>query len=156
VKIYYPERDGVDHINVYSKGATELGRLLSNFADTPFEHPEHGWFRTVEGFWYWLKTGMIHNELREVYGWQAKELGRKWPVVETDNFDENIKVALRCKLIQHPEILCMLIDNELPLTHYYVVRGSVKHAGYEWINEYFMEVRQSCLEKGYRPKIKNI
>jgi hypothetical protein len=28
--------DGVDHINVYSKGKTELGRMLSNFYPSPF------------------------------------------------------------------------------------------------------------------------
>lgn len=30
-----PLEDGITHINVYSKGATELGRLLTNFAHTP-------------------------------------------------------------------------------------------------------------------------
>lgn len=27
-----PDEDGRTHINIYSKGGTELGRLLSNFA----------------------------------------------------------------------------------------------------------------------------
>jgi hypothetical protein len=49
-----PSEDGVTHINVYSRGNTELGRLLSNFAHTPFSHPEFGEFASVEGFWYWL------------------------------------------------------------------------------------------------------
>lgn len=149
--IYVPERDGIDHINVYSKGRTELGRLLTNFAYTPFEHPVHSWFCTVEGYWYWLKTGMQYEQLRDVYGWQAKELGRKWPAVEVEHFDTKIKAAIRCKLIQHPKILCMLLDNELPLAHYYVHGSRVKQAGYEWINEYYMEVRESCLIRGYRP-----
>lgn len=149
--IYYPEKDGVNHINVYSRGKTELGRLLTNFAETPFKHPEHGWFRTVEGFWYWLKTGKQYDQLRDVLGWEAKMLGKKWPSVETENFDNQIKAALRAKLIQHPHILRMLIDNELPLAHYYVMQGSVKQAGHEWINEYFTEVRNACLQKGYRP-----
>lgn len=35
---FKPEMDGIDHINVYSKGKTELGKLLSNFARTPFEN----------------------------------------------------------------------------------------------------------------------
>lgn len=149
--IYLPERDGIDHINVYSKGQTELGRLLSNFADTPFQHPQFGWFRTVEGFWYWLKTGMMHNDLKTMYGHEAKMIGRKYPVVEIDNFDTKIKTAIRCKLIHHPKILCMLLDNELPLAHYYVHGSRVKQAGYEWILDYYMEVRASCLVRGYRP-----
>jgi hypothetical protein len=149
--IYYPEKDGVDHINVYSKGKTELGRLLTNFADTPFKHPVYGWFRTVEGFWYWLKTGGMHEELRDVLGWEAKMLGKKWPAVEVEYFDQKIKTAIRSKLIHHPEILRMLLDNKLPLAHYYVMQGRIKQAGYEWINEYYMEVRYACLQKGYRP-----
>lgn len=149
--IYYPEKDGVNHINVYSKGKTELGRLLTNFADTPFKHPVHGWFRTVEGFWYWLKTGKQYEDLRNMEGWEAKMLGRKWPAVEVENFDNTIKTAIRAKLIHNPHILRLLLDNELPLAHYYVVRGSIKQAGYEWINEYYMEVRDACLQRGYRP-----
>lgn len=149
--IYYPERDGVDHVNVYSKGRTELGQLLTNFADTPFRHPEHGWFRTVEGFWYWLKTGMQYDQLRDVSGWEAKMLGRKWPSIEVEHFDEKIKTAIRAKLIQHPNILSMLIDNELPLAHYYVIQGRIKQAGYEWINEYYTQVRNSCIQRNYRP-----
>ncbi|WKV20404.1 hypothetical protein 16Q_011c [Pseudomonas phage 16Q] len=149
--IYYPERDGVDHINVYSKGKTELGRLLTNFADTPFRHPVYGVFRTVEGLWYWLKTGMQHENLRDVLGWEAKMLGKSWDSVEIEDFDTKIKTAIRAKLIQHPHILRMLIDNELPLAHYYVMQGRIKQAGYEWINEYYMEVRNACLLKQYRP-----
>lgn len=149
--IYYPERDGVDHINVYSKGKTELGRLLTNFADTPFKHPEHGQFRTVEGFWYWLKTGMVHDDLRTMLGWEAKMLGKLLPVVEAPHFEVRIKTAIRAKLIQNPHILRMLLDNELPLAHYYVMRGNIKQAGYGWINEYYMEVRNACLVKHYRP-----
>jgi len=31
-----PEEDGITHINIYSKGKTDLGRMLSNFAKLPF------------------------------------------------------------------------------------------------------------------------
>ena len=44
-----PQNDGVDHINIYSKGLTELGRFLSNF-----EHilitTEDGDFNSIEGY----------------------------------------------------------------------------------------------------------
>lgn len=32
-----PEEDGITHINIYSKGKTDLGRMLSNFAKFPIE-----------------------------------------------------------------------------------------------------------------------
>jgi len=57
--------DGVTHINIYSKGKTKLGRLLTNFAHTPFTHAEYGQFASVEGFWYWIRDGKdSHNMSR--------------------------------------------------------------------------------------------
>lgn len=41
---FHPKTDGVDHINIYSRGRTPLGQALSNFAHTPFEHPKDGKF----------------------------------------------------------------------------------------------------------------
>lgn len=45
---YTATTDGIDHINIYSKGKTTLGRMLSNFACTPFTHPEDGKFASIE------------------------------------------------------------------------------------------------------------
>lgn len=149
--IYVPERDGIDHINVYSKGRTELGRLLTNFAHTPFEHPSRGSFESMEGYWYYVATGEKHEELRTVHGSQAKALGKTFGKVERIGFEAAIKTGIRSKLIHHPKLLCMLLDNDLPLAHYYVFGSQVKQAGYEWILDYYLEVRQSCLTRGYRP-----
>lgn len=51
---YDPKMDGVTHINIYSKGKTQLGRVASNFAYFPFEIPNDGRFSSVEGYWHWL------------------------------------------------------------------------------------------------------
>ena len=32
-----PSKDGIDHINIYSKGKTELGKYLSNFTYAPIK-----------------------------------------------------------------------------------------------------------------------
>jgi hypothetical protein len=53
IEMWIPEEDGVTHINIYSKGKTELGRWLTNFSYSPFNHPEYGKFLSMEGFWYW-------------------------------------------------------------------------------------------------------
>ena len=52
-----PEDDGRTHVNVYSRGRTSLGRDLSNFAHLPFELDGLA-FASVEGFWFWLVTGV--------------------------------------------------------------------------------------------------
>ncbi len=72
---FISEEDGITHINIYSKGKTELGRLMSNFALSPFSVPQHGEFKSIEGYWYWLSTG--DESLRDLYGYEAKKAGRK-------------------------------------------------------------------------------
>lgn len=143
---YLPVNDGKDHINIYSKGHTELGRLLSNFARTPIEHPDYGYFVSIEGFWYWLSTGKKHDKLRYLYGTTAKFAGKEFDKVNVDNFIEEIKKALKIKLEQHDNIRVSLISSTLPLAHYYYYGDpdnpkvhTVKQ--YKWITEYWEELR---------------
>lgn len=120
-----PERDGINHINIYSKGRTALGRALSNFAWTPFESPLFGKFQSMEGYYYWVKSGMVHHELRTLYGFKAKQVGRLLPIVKRDNFQEYLIHGLMCKLKDNPGILEGLINNTLPLKHYYLYYDKV-------------------------------
>ena len=99
-----PNLDGVDHINVYSKGKTLLGQLLSNFAYSPFCHPEHGEFNSVEAFYYWLSTGKKYHRLCCLSGHAAKFHGSKLPREHCDNFEEEIKLAIKLK-IEHSELI---------------------------------------------------
>lgn len=80
-----PAMDGVDHINVYSRGRTGLGRVLTNFAHTPFTVPEHGTFASVEGYWYWLQcpAGAARERLRPLHGHRAKQIGRELRILES-------------------------------------------------------------------------
>lgn len=114
-----PAEDGVTHINVYSKGATELGRLLSNFAQTPFEHPIFGHFESMEGYWYYIRTGFQFGELKYMHGHAAKVHGKQEEVVPFPHFEAAILDGIRCKLRQNRGILKLLEDSTLPLTHYY-------------------------------------
>lgn len=123
-----PADDGRTHINVYSKGATLLGRLLSNFAHTPINLPRDGVFASIEGYWYWLPTR--DDRLRKLVGFEAKQLGKmlrskdEWAI--TPEFKVAIVEALRAKLVQSPGLLDMLRDSDAPLLHYYVYRLSGK------------------------------
>lgn len=115
-----PELDGIDHINVYSKGKTELGRFLSNFAHTMII-TEDGRFDSIEGYWYWL--GCKNESLRRLHGWSAKDLGRKvgapdWQ--DSVEFKRKILAAIDIKLKSYPRMLNELQKCKLPLVHYYV------------------------------------
>lgn len=143
-----PTQDGTDHINIYSKGRTELGRLLSNFAYTPIEL-EDGYFESLEGYWYWLLSSKQKNTevLRTVHGWKAKELGRK---LKCDDWPKNLEVfqdkfiyAMWQKLRQHPEIERMLLESVLPFKHYYVYKNKIiEPENCEWIIKTWEEFRK--------------
>ena len=140
---YTSPDDGKTHINVYSKAKTYLGRLLSNWADTPFEC-EDGRFRSIEGYWYWL--GSKDDRLRDVWGFPAKRLGREvgasdW--IDTEEFKGKIKRAIRAKINQHKEIRKLLEESTLPLVHYYDYKGKIVRVPQgDWIMEELELIRQ--------------
>lgn len=136
--IYRPKNDGITHINVYSNGKTKLGRLLSNFADTPFRIPFWGEFRSVEGFWYWVMTG--DERLRYTVGFEAKQLGKDLTRIRNHPTLRELRIAYRAKLLYNPKILKLLRENKLPLVHYYVYDGMpVPAKQWEWTAELWNE-----------------
>lgn len=121
--MYDPKEDGITHINVYSKGETELGRLMSNFANTPIHLKEDGEFASIEAYWYWLSAPeATRDELRPLYGYMAKKKGRElrgqdW--VETADFQEKIQQAIWNKIKRHKRLRELLRESSLPFVHYY-------------------------------------
>lgn len=137
-----PEMDGIDHINIYSKGNTALGRQLTNFAPAGFDHPQHGRFESVEGYWYWLSTGMKHDQLRTLYGFQAKKRGKEFPKIHVDNFEKEIQKAIYLKITQSKIIMYGFIRSTLPFQHYYSYGGKVVEVKeYEWIVDIHEKLR---------------
>lgn len=98
------KEDGQDHINIWENGKTTMGRALHPFADLPFEHSEHGKFRSIEGFWYWILSASRPNRLRAVHGIAARSLGRSLESQVVENFREIIAGAMWQKLNQYPAL----------------------------------------------------
>lgn len=150
---YNPEKDGIDHINIYSQGRTKLGKWLSNFTYSPISIPEHGQFSSVEGYWYWLRTK--DDRFRLLYGYQAKKLGKTLVLSEAcnGNFMLYIKKAIDTKIKSNKVMMKELADSVLPFTHYYVFGEHVVNAGFEWIVEH-INTRRNDLKNYYnsRPK----
>lgn len=148
---WIPSEDGVTHINIYSKGATVLGRQLSNFALTPFIHTDYGKFASVEGLWYYVGTGCKHEVLRTLSGYKAKQVGKEFMKVDIEHFNEIILEGIRCKLRQYPSIRQLLTDSTLPFAHYYYygVIGSanvIELPQYHWIVDEITRIRDVCKE----------
>jgi len=117
-----PLNDGKTHLNIYSKGKTELGRFLSNFAYCPIETID-GPFASIEGYWYWLSCR--DERLRIAYGFAAKYTGRQlggndW--MDDEDFKMRICAAIAAKL-ETPTAKDLLTKNKellkLPFVHYY-------------------------------------
>lgn len=152
---FFPNSDGVSHINIYTQGKTELGRMLSNLYDCVFTVPGYGTFHSVEGFWYYYLTGCKHEALKGMGGFEAKNYGRKFPY---DRIDEEatgpvgeqrevILEAIRCKLRQNRNICKLLKESELPFAHYYVPKGKEHSVCYNigkfnWQVEEFERLRK--------------
>lgn len=69
-----PNEDGKSHINIYSQGKTEVGRVLSNWDKHPLILP-HGVFYGIEPYWFYLKSGG-DPVFWVLSGWKAKEFYR--------------------------------------------------------------------------------
>jgi predicted NAD-dependent protein-ADP-ribosyltransferase YbiA (DUF1768 family) len=103
-------------LNVYSRSDEEIGRLMSNFAHTPFTL-DGVTYASVEGFYVSLKflDEAKRAKMATLYGPVVKNMGKKSKLVTTcyrgEWFDFGseahqalIKRAIRAKLDAHPEI----------------------------------------------------
>ena len=120
-RVYHPSTDSIDHINIYSRGHTELGRLLTNPSPIGFEHPAFGHFNTAEGLHFFLKTGMLDYEYAQLSGFEARKKGKAdhKNYIQNPDFDRLMRIGWICKITQNPKLYELVITNTLPLVHYY-------------------------------------
>lgn len=113
------QEDGVSHININFFCETELGKLMSNPAHTPFKIKRNT-FKSLEGYWFWLLTK--EEQLKNLYGMKAKKIGQEFlknKNVKIDNFNELIINACHEKVEQNPKLKKLLIQSHLPFEYYH-------------------------------------
>jgi hypothetical protein len=124
-----PNDDGISHINIYSQGKTELGKMLSNFYKYKIITKD-GEFNSVEGYWYWLGIEDCQEKdiLRKLYGYNAKkngnELKKKYAPRIDEEFEKKILNAIWYKVKRNSYMFTSDIAS-LPLEHYYNFGGKV-------------------------------
>lgn len=152
-EVAFPEDDGITHINVYSKGRTRLGKLLSNFAYCPIKIEGLGKFVSIEGLWHYMSSQTGDNTYRILYGHEAKTFRSKLPKQDSLKFNDLefkkiIKTAIMQKLLANKDLRTELFTNPLPLFHYYtdptkdVVVDPIKHV---WVIEFIESLRPKPL-----------
>lgn len=137
-------KDGIDHINCYSKGATILGRWLSNFTKCYFVIDDIG-FNSMEAAWYWfgLPDSEERDDLRRLSGWAAKQAGRelrkRYEVTSTaDEHQAFMKRCAAAKLASDFSMRQSFNRNTLPLKHYYDYGGKiVNSSSSDWLWSYY-------------------
>lgn len=139
--------DGVEFFNIYSGGKSRLGRLASHFANLPIEHPRFGYFKSLEGLYYWLIAEVKDDRLRKLDGWEAKKYGRELPAVHVENLVALMDEANRLKVEQHPEFRELLHTSTLPFKHfYYYGKRPGKYVVYEsegdWLCDIYTRIRE--------------
>lgn len=151
---YDPGKDGVDHINIYSKSRSELGRLLSNWSETMFIHPELGMFKTMEGFYAFLATEMKYDYLRMVNGYEAKMKLKELTREQKRGYIDELQRALTYKFEQSPRIQELMWEyKDLPITHYYWYGeiGNnpriIPNSGDTWLEDGWNRIKQNYISK---------
>lgn len=145
-----PSKDGITHINMYSKGITALGKWLSHFTYAPFNHPDLGCFNSIEGLWYYVSTGQKDETLRNMFGYNAKTFGRNLPRVQVEDFEEIIKKGIRAKFEAHPVYKDLFTHSELKLKHYYKYGDSnakIYDLSHQWYVKFYEELRIEFKQK---------
>ena len=145
--MYDPRYDGVDHINIYSKGKTELGTFLTNLSNVKVT-TKNGDFSSLEAYWYWLSTK--DERLRYLGGFAAKKLGKtlKREMLDENEFRNCIYEASWNKIHRHPQCLQMFKESTFPFTHYYVYGDVPRDAGFKWIVEMW-ELFRTYIKNNY-------
>lgn len=144
--------DGITHINIYSKGKTDLGKMLSNFYNFPI-HTDDGDFLSVEGYWYWLSIDdsvREKEELRCLYGFNAKSRGKEILKETNDgkssrfepDFENKILKAIWYKFRRNANLLTPEY-RRLPIVHYYCYGGKVVDvtSKYQWLIDGITKMR---------------
>lgn len=151
--LYNPDDDGIKHINIYSQGRTELGRMLSNFYHSPFTFEPYGTFQSAEGFYFWYLTGQVHHELKYMYGAEAKKAGTKYRTERLDVLgltEDDLKVMMQMlvhKVLQNENILSLLKSSTLPFCHYYSYKERVVIPnGVDWLSGLYEDIRTALCD----------
>lgn len=153
--MYLLENDGIDHLNIYSRGKTELGRFLSNFYLSPFTHPKFGSFNTIEGFWQYVKTGKKHECFRTLSGMDCKKISKQYEKQDCDNFKRYIKEAILLKIVYNEKFKLLLKESTLPLTHYYYYGDQSSYKiiipdNNKWVISYIEDIRKYLNNKALK------
>lgn len=141
-------KDGVDHINIWEKGNTELGKVLSPSVTIPFNHGLFGHFETMEGFWHYIHSAERDDRIRNMSGTSLKNFARKLSPTRVKHFKALIIDANYQKIKKYKQVVESLKESSLPFDAYYTnnVGLRIRHNYSVWLCAGFEEIRKALKE----------
>lgn len=120
--------DGVDVINVGASAKTELGKILAINTRFDFVMPGYGAFKSVGGFYNWLRSGQ-DDQFRRLWGQQCQAAGRKISKSSDNMPDPNWRILVAAATWlkfqdNRDNQMLMAESNQLPFRDYYVAEGT--------------------------------
>lgn len=117
--MWKPSGEGYDHINISMKSALPIGRALSLSFQSTFIHPEHGMFKSFEGYYYWIRTGQRLNKFKNLSGFHSYNEGKGLPLTKmTPKIKTDLIEGLTFKIIQNEYIQKLMVQSTLPFVYY--------------------------------------
>lgn len=161
-------KDGIEYINIWSKGSTSLGQNLSNFHSSDITI-EGITYKSIEQYWQSLKALRvedmeIHEQVMQATtGAQCKKLGSYLnkhyieilqPYCTSDEFKNLIKTAVNQKIQQNQKLKMDLLHSYLPFEHFYLMGNKLynEKEKYSWLIKHIEEIRHS-LQRQYLDKL---
>ena len=114
------KEDGITHICISPKAATELGRKLYIGAAMNINHPELGNFKSIIAYWLWLSNNKL-DLLREIH--HESLIASSWVGLSTDIvYRTHVKDFMQYVFINDTGIFNMLRFSTLPFVSYEIVK----------------------------------
>lgn len=144
--------DGVEHINIFRQGKTEIGRMLDFDHVQTFEHPQLGSFRSMYSLWYFLKAKITDDRLRKMVASETRRhvhehCGglRK----EVPNFRGVVMHSAYLRIKANKKLTALMVNSSLPFDCYRTMPSGIRERldmAY-WVASAYEEIRTALKEK---------
>jgi len=143
------KEDGVDHINIWDRGNTTLGKFLSHNAKTPFTHNIFRKFCSMDSFWKYIQSEERDDRLRVMSGVTLRAFSKQLTMLRINNFKAIILDSEWQKLKQYPDKVKIMRESTLPFDFYYINKKSgirIRPTYFNWLIAGINEIRTALIE----------
>lgn len=136
------KQDGEDHINIWERGATDIGRFLTHNSNFHFTHNLFGRFANMECFWHYIQSDERDDRVRTLTGQQLKNFAKKMTQIRVQNFRAIIMDSNYQRIMKYPAVVQSMRDTTLPFDCYYVDKATKLRTRPSFFNWFVMGMEE--------------